>query len=140
MQLAVYKAKGTILDALIRWWTGSSYSHCELVINGMAYSSSARDRGVRHKKIVFNPDHWDFIDIPWAKVEDVLAYFDRTEGEPYGWSDIIARQVFNRPGNSSGQFCSEWCAAALVLFAPTVFSPETLASYCRMQLGVYNGS
>lgn len=30
-QLALYKGKGKIGNAFIRWWTGSQYSHCELV-------------------------------------------------------------------------------------------------------------
>ena len=47
VQLALYKGRGTLFNALIRWWTRSPYSHCELVINGTCYSSSIRDGGVR---------------------------------------------------------------------------------------------
>ena len=49
VQLALYKAPGEWTNALIRWWTRSQYSHCELVIDGTCYSSSERDRGVRSK-------------------------------------------------------------------------------------------
>jgi hypothetical protein len=46
VQLALYKSHGNWVNRFIRWWTGSPYSHCELVINGTCYSSSVRDGGV----------------------------------------------------------------------------------------------
>ena len=49
VQLAMYKAKGDLFNGLIRWWTGSQYSHCELVVRGVCYSSTIRDGGVRAK-------------------------------------------------------------------------------------------
>ena len=134
MKLALYKGKGTVGNAIIRWWTKSAYSHCELVIGDVSYSSSLRDGGVRAKRIEFDPAHWDFVAIPWATEHEVKMLYAQTDGEPYGWLDLLWRQVFNRPGNSIGWFCSEWCAAALGLPAPQSFSPATLGDYCRMRL------
>ena len=45
-KLAFYKAKGNWIDFLVRVFTNSPYSHCELVINKDWYSSSPRDGGV----------------------------------------------------------------------------------------------
>jgi hypothetical protein len=45
----MYKAKGDFFNGLIRWWTGSQYSHCELIVRGVCYSSTIRDGGVRAK-------------------------------------------------------------------------------------------
>ena len=133
MRLALYKGKGTVGNWLIRWWTKSPYSHCELVIGGVAYSSSLRDGGVRAKRMFFDLEHWSFIELPWADPVAVLRYFEQTQGEPYGWRDLLWRQVFNRPGDSYGQFCGEWCAAALGLQNPQTFSPARLGEYCQMR-------
>lgn len=134
MKLALYKGKGTVGNAIIRWWTKSAYSHCELVIGDVSYSSSLRDGGVRAKRIDYNPDRWDFVDLPWGTENDVQMLYAQTKDEPYGWLDLLWRQVFNRPGDSIGWFCSEWCAAALGLPAPQSYSPATLGEYCRMRL------
>lgn len=128
MYLALYKGKGLIGNALIRWWTRSQYSHCELVIDGIGYSSSLMDGGVRAKQIEFNPNHWDFLDLPDHLAPAVLAYFNRTKDERYSWLDLIRSQVFNRNADEPGAaFCSEWVAAAIGLPNPTSYSPRTLA-------------
>ncbi|MDX9716272.1 MAG: hypothetical protein RBT67_02760 [Thauera sp.] len=138
MKLALYKHKrrwlGDIGPALIRWWTKSPYSHCELVIDGLAYSSSVMDGGVRSKRIEFDPDHWDFVDLPWAEKTRALRHFHTTVGEPYGWLDLLWRQVFNHPGDAVGAFCSEWCAAALGLSHPQQYSPGKLGEYCKLRI------
>jgi len=134
MKLALYKGKGQVGNALIRWWTRSPYSHCEIVIGELSHSSSLMDGGVRAKQIEFNTDHWDFVELPWAEPHRVESLMRDTHGEPYGWLDLIWRQVLNRPGNSRGWFCSEWCAAALGLPNPQQYSPATLGEYCKSRL------
>lgn len=127
MQLALYKGKGLIGNAFIRWWTGSQYSHCELVINGMCYSSSVQDKGVRRKSIDLNDGKWDVIDLPWGNEQKVLDYFTTTDSNTYGWLSLLFSQMFNRNSPTKGsQFCSEWAAAALGLPNPASYSPRTL--------------
>lgn len=128
VKLALYKGKGLIGNALIRWWTGSAYSHCELVVDGVAYSSSIRDGGVRAKAIEFDDAHWDVIALPDCFAWKIEAHYAATRGTPYGWRDLLTSQVLNTACDESGAaFCSEWCAAALGLPNPTIFSPRTLA-------------
>ena len=135
VQLALYKGKGRIGNALIRAWTGSPYSHCELVVNGVAYSSSIRDGGVRAKPIEFDSQNWDFIDLPEEFGPRVRAYYGITVGQRYGWLDLLTGQVFNRAKDDpSAAFCSEWCAAALGLPNATIFSPRTLGDLVRALL------
>lgn len=67
MKLALYKSTRPglpgLYNRLVRWWTDSEYSHCELVFSdGMCGSSSWLDGGVRLKRIELDPDHWDVID------------------------------------------------------------------------------
>lgn len=132
VQLALYKGKGKIGNALIRWWTRSPYSHCELVVNGVCYSSSIMDGGVRPKSIDLNTGHWELIDLPEILEAGVLAYFAATEGDEYGWIDLLLSQVFNTASDQRGAaFCSEWCAAAIGFPTPAIYSPRTLGELAR---------
>lgn len=134
MKLALYKGKGQVGNAIIRWWTRSPYSHCEIVIGELSYSSSLMDGGVRTKRIDHSPAHWDFVALPWAEPHLVESLMHDTHGEPYGWLDLLWRQILNRPGDARGWFCSEWCAAALGLPNPQQYSPATLGDYCKSRL------
>lgn len=134
-QLALYKGKGLIGNAVIRWWTNSIYSHCELVVGGVCYSSSLMDGGVRGKVIDLKPEHWDVIDLPEHFDALILAHFESTKGLPYGWLDLIRAQMFNTAANQGGaDFCSEWCGAAMGLPNATIFSPRTLGELVRALL------
>lgn len=128
MQLALYKGKGLIGNALVRRWTRSPYSHCELVIGDYCYSSSLMDKGVRRKQIILKPENWMLVPLPSDREAGALAYFEKTKDEGYSWLDLARSQVFNSGADEAGAaFCSEWCAAALGLPNPTSYSPKTLA-------------
>lgn len=136
VKLALRKGDTRIGARLIQWWTNSIYSHCELVIDDLCYSSSIMDHGVRSKAIDLDPGKWDVIELPWADEATVLAYFAKTDGYSYGWFSLIASQIFNRNQvDNDSQFCSEWCASALGLPNPATYSPETLADSCRYMAG-----
>lgn len=127
MQLAMYKGKGKIGNAITRWWTGSTYSHCELVIGGVCYSASFMDGGVRAKQIDLGSGRWDVIDVPWADELRVADFFARTKGRPYDWHGIFGSQLFNRGSHDPNRwFCSEWCGEALGIPHPETRSPKTL--------------
>lgn len=132
IKLALYKAKGTLPNAAIRWWTGSQYSHCELVVDGWCYSSSVMDKGVRRKLIDLNSGHWDCIDLPWADAEFVRDYLDKTDHLGYGWGALVTSQFLNLGiGYADSQFCSEWCANALQIPNASAYSPQTLLELCE---------
>lgn len=136
--LALYKGKGTLANAGIRQWTGSQYSHCELVVDGWCYSSSVMDKGVRRKLIDLHSGNWDLIELPWADAEYARDYFDRTDDQSYGWGALITSQFLNLGLSSSGsQFCSEWCAAAIGVPNPSAYNPQTLGELARMLNDVY---
>lgn len=64
MKLAFYRAKGNIIDLLVRIWTNSPYSHVEIVTtNKDWYSSSSIDDGVRIKQIQDDGNSWDFVEV-----------------------------------------------------------------------------
>ncbi|MDH1442073.1 hypothetical protein N5O88_05565 [Pseudomonas sp. GD03721] len=138
VRLALFVGAGQVGNALIRWWTNDPASHCELVVDGWCYSSSLMDGGVRRKRvgpgadeISLTPDKWVLIELPWADAQQVLAYFEQTEGTPYGWASLILSQLFNLNRRVEGsEFCSEWSAAALGLPAPSSLNPGALRDWC----------
>ena len=117
MQIAFYKGpasglKNKLGRLLVCIGTWSKYSHCELVINGMCYSASARDGGVRAKLIDLASGHWDVVDVPGDAMR-ALMWFQAHQGQPYDWLGVLrfALPVLRqRPGE---WFCSEAVAAML---------------------------
>lgn len=138
VRLALFKGRGQIGNAAIRWWTNDPVSHCELVVDGWCYSSSVMDGGVRRKQvgegpdqISLAPDKWDVIELPWADAQAVLDYFAATDSHRYGWPSLILSQLLNMNRQFKGaEFCSEWSAAALGLPAPASLNPATLRDWC----------
>lgn len=131
VQLALRKHDTRLTARFIQWWTGSIYSHCELVVDGQCYSSSAMDGGVRCKAIDLDSVKWDVLELRWADAAQVVAYFHETDHHRYGWLGLIFSQLLNLNRDTAGaQFCSQWCGAALCLPAPASLSPRTLGEWC----------
>lgn len=126
VKVAFYKGRDAFLDRLIQWWTGSSYSHCEIVVNGVSYSSSPRDGGVRMKLIDFNPQHWDFVEVPEAHQAAVLQWFSEHYGAKYDWVGLLGFVFTHRLNSADRWFCSEACAAALGIPQPWTLTPRDL--------------
>ena len=128
--LAFYKAPGLLGDKLIRFWTRSKYSHCELIINDIWYSSSMRDGGVRQRTSEARPtEHWDFIEIELSHdlALEALAKFDEIKNQPYDLFGILFSQLIKADGHDRGKwFCSEVCAYMLGLKNPHRYSPADL--------------
>ena len=126
--LALYKGKGKLFNRLIRLWTGSIYSHCEIVMpDGRWLSASAMDGGVRAKRIEQNPEHWELIPVPWANTRLIESVFDRHEDAGYDWAGIFFSQLLASGLHSRRRmFCSEFCAAALGFDNPQRYSPAQL--------------
>lgn len=130
--LALYKAKGNWVNSLIRWKTDSIYSHCEIIVDGWMYSSTVRDGGVRCKIDSTDSEHWDLIPILFNNGESVLKHYSDTKNNPYGWIDMIQSQIFKRKTkDNKGDFCSEWCAAALNIPNPQQYSPDELGELIK---------
>ncbi|MDR7024221.1 hypothetical protein [Pseudomonas peli] len=126
--LALYKGKGTLFNRLIRLWTRSKYSHCEIVMpDGRWLSASAMDGGVRAKTIVLNLEHWDLLPVSWAYRPLVEQLYQEHRGKGYDWLGIFGSQLLpNALHSRKRMFCSEFCAAALAFASPQRFSPAQL--------------
>jgi len=129
--VAFYKAKGTLYDYIVRWVTGSQYSHCEFIEfydeKCFGYTSSPRDRGVVIREIGFKPDHWDLIEVDWVDEEIVYAFVREHLGEPYDWVSIFLTHFFKFGLHRDGHWiCSELLADALGIDRPWTVSPGDL--------------
>ena len=136
MRVAFYKGTrpgmSGFVNRLIRWWTNSPYSHCELVVAPIddAYlcaSASLEDGGVRFTLIDLDPARWDVVefdtdvDIEKAAVE----WFNDHLGEPYDLAAVLG--FVWRRGHRAGHWdCSESVGAALGIPESWRFDPATL--------------
>ena len=121
VQLALYKGppvddwQHTLSHYGIRVWTWSRWSHAELVVNGVCYSSSSRDGGVRGKTIDLTSGRWDVveIDLPDAQANAAFEWFLTNEGDKYDWAGIWRFVLPFFPHGERRWFCFEAIGAAL---------------------------
>ena len=118
-------------------WTDSIYSHAELVFSDdpvagkhLCASSSARDGGVRFKRIDLASGRWDVFSLPGVDEFDeahARQWFQDHAGLPY---DHLALLWFVLPINQFNRskrfFCSEAVAAALSMRHPHKKHPQRL--------------
>lgn len=125
MQIAFYKGRRRLFNRLTAWWTNGPYSHCELIVEGVCWSSSFMDGGVRGKRMNLNLEHWDVIEVA-GNAADAQQWFFNHFGDDY---DVLGLVGFVwRPwrDNKDRWVCSEAIAAALGFVQPWRFCPNTL--------------
>ncbi len=111
MKVAFYKGKGNWTDKLIRLWTGGIYSHCEIVIGDEWYTASWYDGGVVKRKINYNKDSWDFIEVPDTFIKNTVEFFEQTKGAKYDLKGILLNEFLPfKTEDSDRWYCSEWAA------------------------------
>ena len=131
-KLAFYKGPGDITDKAIRWYTDSKYSHVELVMEDMWYSTSPRDLAVRAKKIVPREANWDYVEVDIDELS-VASLYVATKGAKYDFLGIVLSQGIPLDIHSRKRwFCSEFCAEALKLTDSNRYSPEDLYKYATL--------
>lgn len=115
MKIMFQKQDIGIFSWLIRLWTFSKHSHCEVLFSdGLAFSSHVADHGTRFIDMRFpSPRRWDIIEIPTTVEEEVaikaLCYEELNCS--YDWLGIFLSQVLPlRRQHPDRWFCSEFCA------------------------------
>lgn len=136
--LALYKGKGTAMNALVRYFTKSAYSHCEIAIdtkdgygNFHCYSASLRDGGVRHKTMPLPKEKWHLIPVLLSP-EWVKRFYGNTQGKKYDFLGVIGT-VLGIPHSKSRYFCSEWAAECLGYHRPASYTPCTLSKKVKAE-------
>ena len=128
MKIHFYKARaGKIGDKVVG--LVSVFSHVELEIKGVCYSSSNRDGGVR-SKIINTSNHQKWLSFELKKDIDIngcLSYFESVKGQKYDWLNIFCTQLIKLNMQSEDkQICSEFVANCLGLENAYKYSPESL--------------
>jgi hypothetical protein len=117
--VAFYKGEGLRRDKLVRWWTGSEYSHVELIMpNGdMAGIRPPDDPFVRKKTISgMQTKDWDFVNISVTEkqLSALRSFIESTKGQGYDWVGMIASHLTPFKVRVPNKwYCSEWVAYAL---------------------------
>lgn len=114
MYILFYKSNHKWWSRLIRWWTSSKYSHCELY-NGSELIGISTEQAVRKKKQLIDDNKWDTYKIKDNFNQDLFnEFFNKTQGSKYDWKGILYSQIFNRKQHNEGSYtCSEWVMEAL---------------------------
>lgn len=141
IRIIFQKRDPTLFAGLIRWWTGSPYSHCEIVFSdGVMFSSHLADKGTRYVQGVIRPDFWDGLWIP-TTLEDEIRIRRWCDSElycRYDWKGIFLSQFLKLQREHPDKwFCSEICAAIVQMVGflkgmkPCSLSPGKL--YTRLR-------
>lgn len=132
MQVAFYKGTRPglpgIYNRVVRLLDGSIYSHAELIFSdGMSASSSYMDKGVRFKKIDYDPAKWDIFDLPESFVEfSARQWFETHVGQAYDLSGNIRVVISWWPHSKTKWHCTEAIAASLGLKEADTYGPRKL--------------
>lgn len=74
----------------IRYLKICKYSHSELIIDGICYSSMAGGGGVRAAVLNMDRDEWDIFDCPNVDADAALARFEKIKGQGYDWLGAVS--------------------------------------------------
>ena len=103
---------------MIKLWTRSKYSHCELVFDGDLRFSADPEMPMhtRFSLKEMEPGKWDFIELPLdpEQENEIHAYFLTEMNCRYDWVGIFLSQFIPLGYQSESKwFCSEVCVAGL---------------------------
>jgi hypothetical protein len=148
--VAFYRGRGGWYNRLVRLWSWSPYSHCELKLSGVlpgvlenAYLTTDPTNGVHvhahpPSGAGTNDADWDNVTLPITEEErrDIQTFIFNEIGCGYDWKGIFLSQMIGlRREHPSEWFCSELCAAvlkrsncglALLRKRPCEYSPASL--------------
>ena len=107
IKIAYYIGGTRFIDRIIRLWSRSSISHCEIVFDELCCSSSPRDRGVRCKIIDLNNGKWEVVEYEIPIEENPFIWFRENNGKRYSYGTIINFIVKIFPKSSERYICTE---------------------------------
>lgn len=128
IEVAFYKGlySHNLISIIIAIFTLSKYSHVELIIDGMSYSSRPSSKGVSKelKDYSINPELWDIllIKISEESILKILQFFNETNHAKYDWVGIFFYHLIPLEIEDPNRYyCSEWVAKALRFQYPKFF-------------------
>lgn len=112
----------THVEAILKEWDDGSVTIA---------SASLRDGGVRMKRCILTPGHWDIVDVPRWDVERAEQWFVEHDGEPYDWRGAFATCMPFSWDEYKQWFCNGAVGAAVGLECPEIFGPSQFAAICH---------
>jgi hypothetical protein len=116
VEVLFYKAdKGAWDDKLIACWTRGKYSHTELKIGNICYTSYP-NKGVVRRNLNVTERLYEIIELEIAEndINKIIDFYNQTQGNKYDWFGILGF-IFPLQDRSDRWFCSEWVTKALQL-------------------------
>ena len=115
--IAFYRSSETFREKFIKWWTGSSIVHAEIMlpdnsIIGISPDDSSR---VRRKTLELN-EKWEVvkINVTDEQYKLVICFFEMTHGMKYDWTGMILSHILPfYIKHDKKWYCSQWIACAL---------------------------
>ena len=129
----------------IEWlsWRYSMISHVEILFsNGLSFSSSEEDGGVRFKKIDFKPENWEFIEIDVTPEQEAKIFRwceSKTKNSYNWWGIFFAMWLWFYTTWEDDWFCSQIVTRALqeiwmcCTLSAQMTSPWALVKYLEDQ-------
>lgn len=123
--VAFFAGENDRWDRIVRWWTGSKFTHTELVMpDAVSWIGISPFTGtgisLKKRNSITPETHmsgkWKYLafDCTSAQVERLRDFFARTRGCSYDWFGMIASQLTPWRIKTPGKwYCSEWVAHAL---------------------------
>lgn len=107
------------------------HSHTEMCIDGVCYSSSVRDKGVRSKIIDLDPCKWDLkpVDLTEEEKSKALSEFASMVGKNYDFLGAIGVVINFIKDAKDKFFCFEVVAKMLGMKNPSKVTPVELQQF-----------
>lgn len=113
--------------AIIRWLTGSQWSHCALLRNGMAIEATwPRVRLAAEHTLLTAAPKSVVVDLPCADEEAAWAWACGQVGKPYDLTALVGWLSGRDWQEEDSWFCSELVAAAFEKSGSPLFRDGTL--------------
>jgi hypothetical protein len=139
IKIAFYKGKGNIVNAIVRWWTKSIYSHAELVLpdgtSWIGISPYVKSAVTRRVVIDCVYSDWDFMEIKITEEQlgVIMDFYEDTKGQRYDWIGMLLSQFLPcKIKHKARWYCTEWIAYALRI--SSIFDWRTIRIYDRKDL------
>lgn len=134
MQLLFYKGAGSLVDALIRFWTWGPYSHVEVRFrDGMCFTASPR-YGTIMRRLEPYGDVWDLchVESSYSDEQDVRGWCRTQLHKPYDYLGLFGLSLrHKRLQDPERWYCSEICGEVLRRVGceslPEQLSPNAMA-------------
>lgn len=128
MKLALYKGGTRCISKIIRFWTKSEYSHCEIVFtDGICGTSSDLDGGVVLRYIELDPHRWDLIELKGFDEAYARTWFEKQKGRKYDYLGLLGFVIRPITGSVGRVGCAHAVMAALGYKEAWRFDPGMLA-------------